>query len=171
VAAHIAQSVRRDRAFERIYRHHAGSVYRYTLAVLREPDDAEQATRTTFLNAYGALERGVKPSSADTWLIAIAHAVCRKHRGHDESVADELARWDEELELVACGEGERSISRELDGLLTRHELGVLHDHLRSCPSCRTVALRQRAQQAAVRALRAVPLPPSLAQVSSLHGVH
>jgi DNA-directed RNA polymerase specialized sigma24 family protein len=170
VAAHIAQQVRRDRAFERIHRRHAGSVYRYALAVLREPDDAEHVTRTTFQHAYGALQRGARPSSTDIWLIAIAHALCRQRRGYDESVADELARRDEALELGACPDPGRAISRELDGLLTRGERRALHDHLRSCPTCRTAALRQRAEQAAIRALRAVPLPPSLTHVSSVHGV-
>jgi DNA-directed RNA polymerase specialized sigma24 family protein len=170
VAAHIAQNVRRDRAFERIYRNHAGSVYRYSLAVLREPDEAEQVTRTTFLSAYGALDRGVAPTSADTWLLGIAHALCRKHRGHDESVADELAREDDVLEPSPCPDAERAISLELDGLLTRGERHALHEHLRGCSACRSITLRQRALQAAIRALRAVPLPPSLTQVSSLHGV-
>jgi DNA-directed RNA polymerase specialized sigma24 family protein len=161
VAAHIAQNVRRDRAFERIYRHHAASVYRYALAVLREPDDAEQVTRTTFLNAYGALERGVTPTSADTWLMGIAHALCRKHGGRDESAVDELAREDHFSEGAACPEAERAISHDLDGLLTRCERRALHDHLRACPACCTAAMRQSAQQAAIRTLRAVPLPPSL----------
>jgi DNA-directed RNA polymerase specialized sigma24 family protein len=161
VAVHIAQNVRRDRAFERIYGHHAGSVYRYALAVLHEPEDAEQVTRTTFLNAYGALERGVTPTSADTWLMGIAHALCRKHGGHDESAVDELAREDHAWEDAPCPEAERAISDDLDGLLTRRERRALHDHLRSCHACRTAAVRQRAQQAAIRTLRAVPLPPWL----------
>jgi DNA-directed RNA polymerase specialized sigma24 family protein len=170
VAAHTAQQVRGESAFERIYRHHARSVYRYALALLRDPDDAEHATRTTFQNAYGALQRGVTPSSADIWLLAIAHAVCRQRCGYDESVADELARWDAALELAACLDPERAISRELDGLLTDGERRALHDHLRACPECRTVASTQLAQQAAIRGLQTVQLPPSLGQVSSMDGV-
>ena len=170
MAAHFAQQVRGDPAFDRIYRHHAGSVYRYALAVLREPDDAEDATRTTFQNAYGALQRGVTPSSTGIWLLSIAHAVCRKRCGYDESVADELTRWDAALELAACLDPERAISRDLDGLLTRGERRALHDHLRSCSECRTVALAQRAQQASLRSLRTVPVPPSLTHVSSVQPV-
>ncbi len=67
-----------DRAFERIYRRHAGDVYRYSLAVLRNPADAEDVTQTTFLNAYRAFQRGERPQKPQNWLIAIAHNVCRQ---------------------------------------------------------------------------------------------
>jgi RNA polymerase sigma factor (sigma-70 family) len=67
-----------DRAFERIYRRHAGDVYRYALAVLRNSADAEDVTQTTFLNAYRSYTRGERPRNAQNWLIAIAHNVCRQ---------------------------------------------------------------------------------------------
>jgi RNA polymerase sigma-70 factor (ECF subfamily) len=74
----LAQGTRVDRSFERLYRRHARDVYRYALAVLQNPADAEDVTQTTFLNAYRALERGDRPRSARNWLIAIAHNVCRQ---------------------------------------------------------------------------------------------
>ncbi|MGB2875646.1 MAG: sigma-70 family RNA polymerase sigma factor [Gaiellaceae bacterium] len=69
---------RPERAFERLYRKHAGDVYRYALVVLRNQADAEDVTQTTFLNAYRAFERGERPRSPQNWLIAIAHNVCRQ---------------------------------------------------------------------------------------------
>src|SRR5205809_3627693 len=74
----LAQGSRVDRAFERMYRRHAGDVYRYALAVLRNPADAEDVTQTTFLNAYRAIQRGDRPEKAQNWLITIAHNVCRQ---------------------------------------------------------------------------------------------
>jgi RNA polymerase sigma factor (sigma-70 family) len=74
----LAQRPRQDRQFERIYRKHVGDVYRYALAVLRNPDDAEDVTQTTFMNAYRAFERGERPEAPKNWLIAIAHNVCRQ---------------------------------------------------------------------------------------------
>src|ERR671932_147472 len=74
----LAQRQRPDRAFERIYRRHVGDVYRYALAVLRNPSDAEDVTQTTFMNAYRAFQRGERPDSPHNWLIAIAHNVCRQ---------------------------------------------------------------------------------------------
>lgn len=66
----------RDR-FERIYRRHVGDVYRFALAVLRNPVEAEDVTQTTFLNAYRAYERGDRPHRVNGWLIAIAHNAIR----------------------------------------------------------------------------------------------
>ena len=69
---------RPDRSLERLYKKHAGDVYRYALVVLRNQADAEDVTQTTFLNAYRAIERGERPRNPQNWLIAIAHNVCRQ---------------------------------------------------------------------------------------------
>jgi RNA polymerase sigma factor (sigma-70 family) len=62
-----------------MYRRHVGDVYRYALAVMRNPADAEDVTQTTFLNAYRAYtEKGNRPEKPQNWLIAIAHNVCRQ---------------------------------------------------------------------------------------------
>ena len=75
----LAARPRPDRAFERLYRRHVGDVYRYALAVMRNPADAEDVTQTTFLNAYRAyVEKGSRPEKPQNWLIAIAHNVCRQ---------------------------------------------------------------------------------------------
>jgi len=74
----LAKRLGNDRAFERLYRKHAGDVYRYALVVLRNQADAEDVTQTTFLNAYRAFERGERPQKPQNWLIAIAHNVCRQ---------------------------------------------------------------------------------------------
>jgi RNA polymerase sigma-70 factor (ECF subfamily) len=75
----LAQRPRPDRAFERMYRRYVGDVYRYALAVMRNPADAEDVTQTTFLNAYRAyVEKGNRPEKPQNWLIAIAHNVCRQ---------------------------------------------------------------------------------------------
>jgi RNA polymerase sigma factor (sigma-70 family) len=78
VAPVLAQRPRADRAFERLYQRHVADVYRYSLAVLRNPADAEDVTQTTFLNAYRAYQRGERPDTPQNWLIKIAHNVCRQ---------------------------------------------------------------------------------------------
>ena len=74
----LGQRLRAERAFERLYQRHVGDVYRYSLAILRNPSDAEDVTQTTFLNAYRAYRSGERPDSPRAWLIAIAHNVCRQ---------------------------------------------------------------------------------------------
>jgi RNA polymerase sigma-70 factor, ECF subfamily len=95
----LAERLREDRSLERIYRHHAGDVYRYALALLREPSDAEDVTKTTFLNAYGELRRGVSPRGAQSWLIGIAHDVCRYRSGEGPRRRHELAPDDDLADL------------------------------------------------------------------------
>jgi RNA polymerase sigma factor (sigma-70 family) len=93
----LAQRPRSDRAFERLYQRHVHDVYRYALAVLRNPSDAEDVTQTTFMNAYRAFQRGERPRAAQNWLIAIAHNVCRQRfrqasrRPQEVEFAEELA--------------------------------------------------------------------------------
>jgi DNA-directed RNA polymerase specialized sigma24 family protein len=85
----LAQRPRLDRGFERIYRRHLGDVYRYALAVLRDPADAEHVAQTTFLNAYRAYtEQGHRPQSPQNWLIAIAHEACRHQFPQSDDFAD-----------------------------------------------------------------------------------
>src|SRR2546430_16766067 len=94
----LAQRPRSDRAFERLYKRHVGDVYRYALAVMRDPTDAEDVTQTTFLNAYRAyVEKGSRPEKPQNWLIAIAHNVCRQRfrqsarRPSEVSFEDDIA--------------------------------------------------------------------------------
>jgi len=227
----LAQRLTADRSFERLYRKHAGDVYRYALVVLRNEADAEDVTQTTFLNAYRAMEKGEQPRSPQNWLIAIAHNVCRQRfrqsqrRPNEVVYEDELAETivDEDAitaedirralghlafnqraalvmrelegrsypeiaeiletsvsavetlifrarralreqleEGITCHEAELAISRQLDGRLPRKDKGALRAHLRECDDCSSFARSQRAQRGALKALGAIPLPPSLA---------
>jgi len=67
-----------ETAFERLYERHVEGVYRYALGMLGDAADAEDVTQTTFLNAYRAYKKGTRPDKPQSWLIAIAHNVCRQ---------------------------------------------------------------------------------------------
>jgi RNA polymerase sigma-70 factor, ECF subfamily len=135
----LAERLREDRSLEEIYRHHAGDVYRYALAVLREPSDAEDVTKTTFLNAYGVLRRGAAPGAAQSWLIGIAHDVCRyrtgegprRHDGEQEAEPVELERFptvDEVRQAFSeLTDEERSalVLRDLEGCSCREVAAAL----------------------------------------------
>jgi RNA polymerase sigma factor (sigma-70 family) len=100
----LAQGLRADRSFERIYRRHVGDVYRYALAVLRNPADAEDVAQTTFMNAYRAYAGGERPRQPHNWLIAIAHNVCRQRfrqsqrRPQEVAYDDNVGEWVEDDE-------------------------------------------------------------------------
>jgi RNA polymerase sigma factor (sigma-70 family) len=90
----VAPAAGADGAFERLYRRHAADVYRYALAVLDNPSDAEDVTQMTFMNAFRALSAGEHPRKPRNWLIKITHNVCRQR-------FRQLARRPQEITLVA----------------------------------------------------------------------
>src|SRR5438034_343295 len=97
----LAQRPRSDRAFERLYKRHVGDVYRYALAVMRNPTDAEDVTQTTFLNAYRAyVEKGNRPEKPRNWLIAIAHNVCRQRFRQSARRPSEVAFEDDIADTI-----------------------------------------------------------------------
>src|ERR687885_1924683 len=101
----LAQRARADRAFEKLYQRHVGDVYRYALVVMRNPDDAEDVTQTTFMNAYRAFQRGERPRTPQNWLIAIAHNVCRQRFRQSQRRPNEVALEEEIAEAVPEDEG------------------------------------------------------------------
>ena len=60
------------RAFERLYREHAGRVYGLCLRMTRDVQLAEDCTQDTFINAWRALPNFETRSSLSTWLHRIA---------------------------------------------------------------------------------------------------
>jgi RNA polymerase sigma factor (sigma-70 family) len=93
-----------DKAFERLYERHVRDVYRYAAAMLGEAADAEDVTQTTFLNAYRAFQSGTRPEKPRSWLIAIAHNVCRQRFRQAQRRPHEVA-FDERI-------GEREAAAE-----------------------------------------------------------
>jgi DNA-directed RNA polymerase specialized sigma24 family protein len=94
----LALRPRKDRAFERLYSRHVQEIYRYALALLPSEEDAERVTRITFSNAYRAFGDGARPDTPGTWLLEIAHRLCRAHADdgpEEEEVADEILTSDD----------------------------------------------------------------------------
>src|ERR671923_345713 len=92
----LSRAPARDRAFEGLYRRHVHEVYRYVLAVLRNPADAEDATQATFLSAFRAFARGEEPEKPRNWLLKIAHNECRQ-RFRASARRPREVEWDERL--------------------------------------------------------------------------
>ena len=65
------------RAFEVLYDRHRAEISRYCAAIVRHPQDAEEAFQLTMLAAYRALSAGRRPRGAlRPWLFRIAHNEC-----------------------------------------------------------------------------------------------
>ncbi|HVM17706.1 MAG TPA: sigma factor, partial [Gaiellaceae bacterium] len=59
-----------------LYERYAGQIYGFCLHQLGNREEAEDATQTTFLNAFRGLRRGIEPDAESAWLFAIAKNVC-----------------------------------------------------------------------------------------------
>jgi RNA polymerase sigma factor (sigma-70 family) len=172
----------RDRTFERLYRAHVRDVYRYTLAVLRNPADAEDVTQTTFLNAYRALQRGQEPQKPQHWLIKIAHNACRtrylrlSRRPQEVPLEESLAELpvrEEEIESVTevldalaqlpFNQRAALVMRELEG---RSYVEIAETLETSVPAVESLLFRARRalrlRRGSLRVLTGIPVPPSLA---------
>jgi RNA polymerase sigma factor (sigma-70 family) len=139
----LAQPPRTDRAFERLYRRNVRHVYGYALAVLRRPEDAEDVTQTTFLNAYRAFERGEHPRHLDgNWLIAIAHKLCDQ-RARQEARQDELV-YDDQVDEAVPDDGDPPTANDV-----RRSLGRLPFDQRAALIMRELEGRSYAELAAI----------------------
>ena len=72
-------------AVDELYRRHGSEVYRYAFAVVGNHADAEDVTQTTFLNAYRALEQGVRPRKPSNWLLTIASNAIKQRFRQEQS--------------------------------------------------------------------------------------
>ncbi|HYH20983.1 MAG TPA: RNA polymerase sigma factor [Azospirillum sp.] len=68
------------REFQRVVSEYDVRVYRFILKRVGHPDDAQDLTQQTFLEAYRQLGRFRGESTMWTWLCAIANNVARNHR-------------------------------------------------------------------------------------------
>jgi RNA polymerase sigma factor (sigma-70 family) len=170
-----------DAEFERLYRRYGRQVYRYALAVLRNPADAEDVTQTTFLNAFRAMRAGTEPELPENWLLRIAHNTCRTRflraarRPHevpfDESVQhlavpeDEKPNLDEVLRALSrlpFNQRSALVMRELEGRSYEEIANALDVSVSSVEALLFRARRSlRVRRTALRVLGLVQLPPSL----------
>src|SRR5437868_1406897 len=176
----------RDRAFERMYQRYVQDVYRYALAVLRNPADAEDVTQTTFMNAYRAFKDGTEIEKPQNWLIKIAHNACRTRFIRAQRRPQEVPLEDS-IDRIAVPESERpnvrSILRALgqlpfnqrSALVMRELEGRTYEEIAdtlgvSVSAVETLLFRARRslrlKREALRGLLAVPLPASLESFGS-----
>src|SRR2546421_269649 len=189
-AAPEISAAERARDFELLYRRYVQDVYRYALALLRNPADAEDVTQTTFMNAYRAYMRGEEPLKPQNWLIKIAHNAARTRYARATRRVKEVPLDDHVNQLAVPDEDKPDIREVLEALgrlplnqraaLVMRELeGRTYVEIAetldvSVPAVETLIFRARrslrVKASAVRALAVVPVPSSLSQLFDAGGV-
>jgi RNA polymerase sigma factor (sigma-70 family) len=72
----IRSSAPAEADVQRLYEQYARQIQAYCLHQLGSREEAEDATQSTFLNAFRGLQRGITPEFEMAWLYKIAHNVC-----------------------------------------------------------------------------------------------
>ena len=67
----------RGLTFEAIHRKYNDKIYNQILRIIGNPDDAEDLTVETFMNAHRAWDRFRGEAKVSTWLYQIAHNCCK----------------------------------------------------------------------------------------------
>src|SRR2546423_2681085 len=112
------------RAFERLYREHAGRVHGLCLRMTRDAAVAEDCTQETFVNAWRALARFETRSSLATWLHRIAvNVVLAKRRKAAVLVEPGVAE-------VTLAESDWSLETPLEAREIEAAIGALPDGAR-----------------------------------------
>ena len=75
------------RAFALLYERHHQALYRYCLAIVRAPEDAQDALQNTFMHAFAALRASEREVAVRPWLFRVAHneavSILRRRRQNE----------------------------------------------------------------------------------------
>ncbi|NUT55183.1 MAG: sigma-70 family RNA polymerase sigma factor, partial [Thermoleophilia bacterium] len=118
-----------------LYAAHSRMVYGVCRMLLRDPNEAEDATQQVFLAAYSNLLTGTDVRDPAAWLGTIARNACRRRAA--ARMREPLAVVDDEITLVSPGVEETAIGREEAAALYA-ELGHLPEKQREAVVLRDV---------------------------------
>jgi RNA polymerase sigma-70 factor (ECF subfamily) len=111
----------RNRALTILMSTYGRPLYRYCRAMLRQPEMAEDAHQTVFLQAYQDLQSFRSRSSFKTWLFGIAHHRCLDAIKAHRRRTTRFASLDDEREPIAPGDVQEAhvSGREMTDALRR----------------------------------------------------
>jgi RNA polymerase sigma-70 factor (ECF subfamily) len=125
-----------DELVEATYR----GVYTLCLRILRDPDDAAEATQDAYLKVWRGLQRFRGESAVETWMYRIAtNAAISKHRSRKRRRSHEAGVGDEVLgSMAASGSVEQEAGAKVEVQALDRALATLPEHYRSAVVLRDV---------------------------------
>src|SRR5205085_11792687 len=115
-----------------LYEMYGQRIFTFCYSRLRNREEAQDATQTTFISVLQSLQRGVEPEFELAWLLKIAFNVCRGTRrssGRQTAVTQVVEDMDELAAPQAAGyEGSERLAALRDGLAhlpERQRRGIL----------------------------------------------
>jgi RNA polymerase sigma-70 factor, ECF subfamily len=125
-----------DELVEATYR----GVYTLCLRILRDPDDAAEATQDAYLKVWRGLQRFRGESALETWMYRVAsNAAISKHRSRKRRRSHESGVGDEVLgSMAASGSVEQEAGAKVEVQALDRALSSLPEHYRSAVVLRDV---------------------------------
>src|SRR3990170_6468668 len=129
-----------EQAWEELVAATHREVYTLCLRILRDPDDAAEATQDAYLKAWRALGSFRGDALFTTWLYRVAaNTAISKHRSRKRRHSHETGVGDELLgQIAATGSTEGAVATRFEVASLERALALLPEHYRSA-----VVLRQR----------------------------
>jgi RNA polymerase sigma factor (sigma-70 family) len=148
-----------ERAFAAIFRRYHQDLYRFCLAILRDPEDAQDALQNTMVSALRALPGETRQIELKPWLYRIAHNesidLVRRRRASEPldpeltAGGPELAREAEARERLGrlLADLETLPERQRSALLMRELSGLEFAEIGAALGCTAAVARQTAYEA------------------------
>lgn len=121
-----------------------GSIYRYVLAVVENPSEAEEITQDVFLQLYRCLDGGQKIANVRAWTFRVARNLALNQKDATKHLVRlELTAWDELCELRKNPDPnpEQSLLRQEQSQRFHAALGQLTSQQKECLILRAEGLR------------------------------
>ena len=142
VSSELVDRCRRgdERAWAELVETTHREVYTLCLRILRDPDDAAEATQDAYLKAFRGLKGFRGEAMFTTWLYRVAaNAAISKQRGRKRRRSLEALGEDEQIsQLPAAASTEAQATARIDVEALEGALGALPEHYRSAVVLRDV---------------------------------
>ena len=142
VSSELVDRCRRgdERAWAELVETTHREVYTLCLRILRDPDDAAEATQDAYLKAFRGLKGFRGEAMFTTWLYRVAaNAAISKQRGRKRRRSLEVMGEDEQIsQLPAAASTEAQATARIDVEALEGALGALPEHYRSAVVLRDV---------------------------------
>lgn len=116
-------------AFEDLVSRYEQRIYRFVLAICRNPDDACEVTQDTFVRGFQALSRFDATQPFGAWLFTIARRKCIDHlRARPPAMSNQIpdiAIFDDPADGLCARETRRSLWELAQALLPSNQLQAL----------------------------------------------
>ena len=129
-----------EQAWSELVRATHREVYTLCLRILRDPDDAAEATQEAFVKAWRGLKGFRGDSQFETWIYRVAtNAAISKHRSRKRRRDHEADPGDDFMQaLPGAGSVETQVGARLDVALLEKGLAALPEHYRAAVVMRDI---------------------------------